>query len=595
MADEQNSMIVHFGMMPQRPDYLGHQSWEAGIMEFVVMVDCWVRWHRCGMAGLVLATLVCGASGQMSPVKNESPNHDFIGPIQQKRIDPLPLFPPKDNPFARSAVGVIQLGPWTSVQVNVDGAGANIVGDAANEPSLAIDPIDPSRMVVGWRQFDSIASNFRQAGRAYSHDGGVTWTAPSPIEAGIFRSDPVLDVLSDGTFLYYSLTVDNPNPGDFLCQAFRSTDGGVTFGPGVQAFGGDKAWVAVDRTTSIGNGHIYATWQSFFNCCGFNTFTRSVDGGLSFETPVFIPLGPTFGTTDVGPDGEVYVAGVLNAGAFDTSSIVFAKSSNARDAGVTPSFELSAVVEMGGTLRLSSGSGPNPAGLLGQVQIVTDHSNAVTRGNVYMLASLDPDGPDPADMMFVRSEDGGLTWSSPVVVNDDPAGSNNWQWFGAISVGPNGRIDTVWNDTRASGQFNVSELYYAYSFDAGLTWSQNMPISPPFDSLLGFPNQNKLGDYYDIISDEAGASIIYAATFNGEQDVYFLRVGDCDGNGVHDGLQIQNGDADINQNLIPDVCEAGVIPVLSGGSLLWMAGLLIVAGTLILNQRRASIHSDVVP
>ena len=39
-----------------------------------------------------------------------------------------------------------------------------------------------------------------------------------------------------------------------------------------------------------------------------------------------------------------------------------------------------------------------------------------------------------------------------------------------------------------------------------------------------FPNQNKIGDYYTLVSDETGAHVVYAATFNGEQDVYYLRV-----------------------------------------------------------------------
>ncbi|MCP4623589.1 MAG: hypothetical protein GY850_08665 [bacterium] len=52
----------------------------------------------------------------------------------------------------------------------------------------------------------------------------------------------------------------------------------------------------------------------------------------------------------------------------------------------------------------------------------------------------------------------------------------------------------------------------------------NIPVSPPFDSFVGFHNQNKIGDYYTIISDETGAHVTYAATFNGEQDVYYLRV-----------------------------------------------------------------------
>ena len=141
-------------------------------------------------------------------------------------------------------------------------------------------------------------------------------------------------------------------------------------------------------------------------------------------------------------------------------------------------------------------------------------------------------------------------------INDDPAGTNAWQWFGTLSVAPNGRLDVVWNDTRNSGQVNLSELYYAYSTDAAISWSVNAPVSPVFDSHVGWPNQNKLGDYYDMISDQAGASLAYAATFNGEQDVYFLRLGDCDDNGIHDGEELADGSAaDINGNGILDRCE----------------------------------------
>src|SRR4029077_19123812 len=38
------------------------------------------------------------------------------------------------------------------------------------------------------------------------------------------------------------------------------------------------------------------------------------------------------------------------------------------------------------------------------------------------------------------------------------------------------------------------------------------------------PNQNKLGDYLTIVSDNTGGNVAYAATFNGEQDVYYVRV-----------------------------------------------------------------------
>ena len=94
------------------------------------------------------------------------------------------------------------------------------------------------------------------------------------------------------------------------------------------------------------------------------------------------------------------------------------------------------------------GCDPNPTGLIGQVWIATDHSDTPTRGNVYVLASLDQSIEQELDVAFVRSTDDGETWSEKVRVNDDPEGNGAWQWFGMMSVAPNGRIDAVWNDTR---------------------------------------------------------------------------------------------------------------------------------------------------
>ena len=139
---------------------------------------------------------------------------------------------------------------FQGVQVNVDSMGNNIWFDAANEPSLAIDPSNPSRMVIVWRQFDTMESNFRQAGCAYSHDRGQTWTFNGPIDPGVYRSDPVVDTDLDGNFYFYSL---HNNNGYYSCQLFKSPDGGITWSEPIFAFGGDKSWMVIDKTGRRGN------------------------------------------------------------------------------------------------------------------------------------------------------------------------------------------------------------------------------------------------------------------------------------------------------------------------------------------------------
>ena len=51
---------------------------------------------------------------------------------------------------------ISQFGVFTSYQANVDANGNNILGDAANEPSISVDPTDGNKMMIGWRQFNSI-------------------------------------------------------------------------------------------------------------------------------------------------------------------------------------------------------------------------------------------------------------------------------------------------------------------------------------------------------------------------------------------------------------------------------------------------------
>jgi len=462
-----------------------------------------------------------------------------------------PLEAPDDPPGvpARPLPGAprsepVRFGPFSANQVNVDAGGANIPGDAANEPSIAVNPLEPNKMAIGWRQFDTVTSNFRQAGRGYSSDGGRTWTFPGVLTPGLFRSDPVLSFTQDGDFYYSSLR------STFLVDIFTSTDNGVSWLPPVAAFGGDKQWITVDRTNGIGSGHVYQAWSTAAGCCGDNIFTRSTDGAQSFQTPITIPNTPVWGTLDVAPNGTLYVCGT------DFGSPFFvARSANAQNPGVTPTFQV-VTVDMGGSLEFSTG--PNPGGLLGQAWIAVDPSTGPTAGWVYMLASVDPAGTDPLDVHFARSTNGGVTWSPWVKVNDDAASPNHWQWFATMSVAPTGRIDAIWNDTRDTNVANSSALYYSFSTDGGLTWSPNDRMSQFWNSHIGWPQQNKIGDYYHMISDAVGAHLAWAATFNGEQDVYYTRIGDydCNGNGVPDLADIALGmSSDTNMNGIPDECE----------------------------------------
>ncbi|HXH59837.1 MAG TPA: hypothetical protein VNI20_00615 [Fimbriimonadaceae bacterium] len=453
---------------------------------------------------------VCASVGaQGRPPTDHGRGHRF--PPQLETYGDAYLAP---TPHAWTPRAFVASGPFTSVQVNVDGSGNNIVGDAANEPSIAVDPTNPNNIVIGWRQFDNVASNFRQAGWGYSHNGGATWTFPGSIDAGIFRSDPVLEFDNSGTIFYNSLTV---NGNDWHCDTFVTTDAGVSWGAANFSYGGDKTWTKVDRTGGVGEGNMYELWSTAGNNFFPNQFSRSSDGGVNWISPIQLQSQQqVWGTMAVDPLGDLYLSG-------QSSNLIYvSKSTTAKFVPGTPTWDSTINVPLGGTFVF--GGAPNPGGLLGQVWIRADRSSGPLHGNIYVLCSMDPPGTDPLDVFLARSEDGGATWSAPVRVNDDPANLNAWQWFGTMGVAPNGRIDVVWNDTRTSLAANLSQTYYSYSLDGGRTWTKNQSMTPTWDSTIGWPNQNKIGDYYEIVSDATGADLAYSATFNGEQDVYFSRI-----------------------------------------------------------------------
>jgi hypothetical protein len=403
-----------------------------------------------------------------------------------------------------------------SYQVNIDVSGKNIPGDAANEPSICIDLANPDHIAIGWRQFDNVSSVFRQAGWAYSTNAGLAWTFPGKLDAGVFRSDPVLAADANGWFYYLGIT----NVDSFFCDLFRSTNGGESWESLGWALGGDKEWMAIDTTSGPGRGNIYQVWSPFYNYANNRNaiFTRSTDGGRSWMNPMSLPHLPYFGTLDIGPNGEVYLFG----SAIDENAFVVNRSTNAQYAFLTPTIDLSTNVNLGGP-PVRELAGVNPVGLLGQAWLAVDRSSGPTRGNVYVLCSVTNDPGNLVNVMFSRSTNGGQTWSEPLRINDDSPTQNACHWFGTLSVAPNGRIDACWNDTRHSPSNALSELYYSWSEDGGVTWAPNRPLSPPFDHLLGFPQQEKMGDYITMVSLEEGACIAYTATFNGEEDVYFVR------------------------------------------------------------------------
>jgi hypothetical protein len=463
------------------------------------------------------ALLAGGATTMPAQLAMASDQSDQRGPLATEKHEKYDN-PPAPSPMWATAVSpamISQAGPFISYQVNIDANGNNIVGDAANEPSIAVDPTNGNKMVIGWRQFDSVTSNFRTSGRGYTTNGGISWTFPGVLENNVFGSDPVLLSDETGRFFYLSLFIGQMMNTDI----WRSIDGGQSWANKAFATGGDKEWFTIDTSNSIGHGLQYQYWSpNGGSTYGDRQFSRSTDGGFTWMDPIRIPNSPQTGTLDVDSDGNLFLGGFTAY----TDQMWCIRSTNAKKRTATPRFDQSTAINLGGKMLL--GTAINPGGLAGQIFVAADRSGTTTNNSIYILASVQPPSDTGSDVMFIRSTDHGASFSSPRRINDDPVNHTSWHWFGTLSVAPNGRIDAVWLDTRNAANNRDSQLFYSYSKDGGQTWSPNVAASNSFDPSLGYPNQNKMGDYITMVSDNAGGNVAYTATFNGEEDIYYVRV-----------------------------------------------------------------------
>ncbi len=481
---------------------------------------------RLSVAALVLSTIsyLPSARAQQATASEQTTTRPST-PGKPRMTEPLEKYNMPPAYIYRLETGprmVSQFGVFTSFQVNVDADGNNILGDAANESSITVDPTNHNRMAIGWRQFNSVQSDFRQGGWGYTTDAGTTWTFPGVLEDNVFRSDPVLGSDEAGNFFYLSLLQS------FCDNMYGSLDFGQTWTrlqPDGDAGGGDKQWFTIDKTGGTGHGFQYQIWSTAAACDFSGQFSRSTDGGITWMNPIDIPSQPVWGTLDVDTNGNLFIGG----GDFG-SSFFCVRSSNAQNPAVTPTFDQNVSVNLGGSVLF--GAPINPGGLAGQIFLAVDRSGTATNNNIYMLATVQQfSASNGSDIMFSRSTDGGVTFSSPQRITDDPVNQNKWHWFGTLAVAPNGRIDSVWLDSRNAPNNIDSQLFYSWSTDGGVTWAPNVPVSDAFDPHQGWPVQQKIGDYITIVSDNTGGDVAYPATFNfnptsgqHEEDVYYVRV-----------------------------------------------------------------------
>ena len=382
--------------------------------------------------------------------------------------------------------------------------------DYPNEPSIAMDPKNPSMLVAG-----ANLNNYY-----ISRDSGHTWTTANLTSSYGVWGDPVIAVDTSGDFYFFHLS--NPPSGNWIdrivCQ--KTTDQGITWSDGsYTGLNGkkaqDKHWCAVDRS----NNHMYLTWTQFDNYGSSSPvdssiilFSKSLDAGQSWTAPKRISktAGDCLDQDNtvegavpaVGPNGEIYVSWAGPRG------LVFNKSTDQGDHWLEEELDITSILggwdfAIPGIFRAN-----------GLPVTACDVSNGPYRGTIYVNWTDQRNGETNTDVWLVKSNDGGTSWSDPVRVNDDEG--ENQQFFTWMTIDQtNGNLYFVFYDRR-NYEGDTTDVYMTLSTDGGQTFINRKISEEPF-----VPNQDIFfGDYTNVTVHNGIVRPIWTRLHNGELSVW---------------------------------------------------------------------------
>ena len=362
---------------------------------------------------------------------------------------------------------------------------------------------------------------------AISKDGGVSFSYQQLPEADseLNLGDGVV-AFGPGGELYYSEIAAGPD-GVFIgvCRAldgvnFRTISNASTTAVNTKDFQ-DKPWIAVDKSpASPFKGNVYVSWTDFTHNKGaFINVAASTNSANSFHQPVAV--SPKSGGQlvqgsfpAVAPNGDLYVAyfdGGLNSG-----GIRIVKSTDGGATFSTPR-----------TVAIFNPIGP----MTGCESVRTNSFPSMSidgSGNIHIVfnAQTVTPGPDRSDIYYVRSTDGGATFTAPVRVNDDQTSTS--QYFPSVVATSSGTIGIKWCDRR-NDPINdaLTDVYMAISTTDGASFGPNFRITDnnwtygPVEPELDYGYH---GDYDGIATDGTNFYLSWSDERGGDPDAYFTFI-----------------------------------------------------------------------
>ena len=388
----------------------------------------------------------------------------------------------------------------------------------------------------------------------------VTWTTPRQVsldtqtENGFVQgSRPVVDgdghvyvvyfLIGQGFADYYRIRRSD-NQGASFGVPVTAESLYTNFGTGPPGFNReisvDFPGIGVDRSHGPHRGRVYLSWAESINWLD-EVFVIGLNGDKSESEP-----NDNAATATPAVIGQTLRGTVSSAADFDYYAVALAQGQHIVISA--DSAEALAANQAGCVLRLLAGDGITaltfttfdrsvnggfPSGWMFTaptsgtyyIQVGPKLSQGRYRLRTGTVHRDNERGRDQRDV-FVGFSDDGLSWSTPVRVNEDPPGFD--QFTPEVNAAPDGGVYCTWYDYRDSAPAKdggEAGVYMAHSGDGGSTWTTLGPVADVLTdwSATGtnlIPNQ---GDYMSLFSSASYVWALWSDGRRGNPDVFSAR------------------------------------------------------------------------
>lgn len=369
--------------------------------------------------------------------------------------------------------------------------------DQNSEPSLAVDPLDPTQMIAG-----SFSSNFVGSGVASPYfkttDGGTTWSD----YGSLITQDKTIAWKQDGSGVLTTILLNN------VISTYSGTAGGSSFGSPISNFNPgdvlDQPWLRTGPSN-----HVYVGYNDLSAAGGETASVLvSTDGGSTF-TPVTVDRVGT--PIQDAPSVRLAVAGntvysvftrlnsVADTDSFGetryNSQVVVVRSDNGGADGFNAlgsggnGVQVATPLSVFGNTDAPRALGQERTG--GDVAIAVDPNNAQ---HVVVAYGNAPGATESGQLQLVVAEsiDGGATWNTKFTTSASTRSAEP-----ALSILGNGTIGFLYNNydpatDKLSQHLLTTSDDFATTNDTTLATESNATPISDFSPYVG--------DFFDLSS-----------------------------------------------------------------------------------------------